>query len=183
MRKPIPNQTPARNCIDIYVDRIEQLFNSMDPSPFQEKDLDSDAEEFIVSWAREYHPRAPLCLRVRVNRPTAAGEAQLLQTAIHNYFSYRRNLNRLAFKRLMKQGRVSLVIGGAFLAVCLLISDLLAQQQLGPFLSITRESLTIAGWVAMWQPMQIFLYDWWPLRRIGLTYQKLSQVPVAVQSA
>ena len=31
---------------------MSQLFNSMDPSPFIEKDLDDDAEEFIVSWAR-----------------------------------------------------------------------------------------------------------------------------------
>ena len=38
-----------RHRIEIYLDRIEQLFNSMDPSPFHEKDLDRDAEEFIVS--------------------------------------------------------------------------------------------------------------------------------------
>lgn len=33
---------------------MSQLFNSMDPSPFIEKDLDDDAEEFIVSWAQEF---------------------------------------------------------------------------------------------------------------------------------
>ena len=46
-----------RHRIEIYLDRIEQLFNSMDPSPFHEKDLDRDAEEFIVSWAQEYPVR------------------------------------------------------------------------------------------------------------------------------
>ena len=30
----------------------------MDPSPFIEKDLDDDAEEFIVSWAQEFSPNA-----------------------------------------------------------------------------------------------------------------------------
>jgi hypothetical protein len=30
-----------------------QLFNSMDSSPFVERDLDAGAEEFITSWARE----------------------------------------------------------------------------------------------------------------------------------
>jgi hypothetical protein len=38
--------------------------------------------------------------------------------------------------------------------------------------------LTIAGWVAMWRPMEIYLYDWWPLRRKSRLYQKLSQMPV-----
>jgi hypothetical protein len=25
-------------------------------------------------------------------------------------------------------------------------------------------SLVIGGWVAMWRPMEVFLYDWWPVR-------------------
>jgi len=41
-----------------------------------------------------------------------------------------------------------------------------------------RESLTIAGWVAMWRPMQIYLYDWWPLLRRSRIYAKLSHMPV-----
>ena len=41
----------------------------MDPSPFIEKDLDDQADEFIVSWARELPPDAPLKLRVRASRP------------------------------------------------------------------------------------------------------------------
>ncbi|MDQ3258423.1 MAG: hypothetical protein M3R15_31815 [Acidobacteriota bacterium] len=51
-RFKIGKKTAPRHSIEIYVDRIEQLFNSMDPSPFHEKDLDRDAEEFIVSWPR-----------------------------------------------------------------------------------------------------------------------------------
>jgi hypothetical protein len=51
----------------------------------------------------------------------------------------------------------------------------------GTFRSIARESLTIAGWVAMWRPMQIYLYDWWPLRRRGKLYEKLSLMKVEVR--
>ena len=39
--------------IELNLRDISQLFNTMDPSPFNERDLDHDAEEFIVSWARE----------------------------------------------------------------------------------------------------------------------------------
>jgi hypothetical protein len=55
------------------------------------------------------------------------------------------------------------------------------RQKPGTLLSLLRESLTIAGWVAMWRPMQIFLYDWWPLLRIGHIYEKLSRVPVELR--
>ena len=44
-----PKRMRSPRRIEIYLDRVEQLFNSMDPSPFQEKDLDHDAEEFVVS--------------------------------------------------------------------------------------------------------------------------------------
>jgi hypothetical protein len=50
--------------ISVKLRDMNQLFNSMDPSPFIEKDLDDDAEEFIVSWAQEFSPNAPLKLRI-----------------------------------------------------------------------------------------------------------------------
>jgi len=37
----------------------------------------------------------------------------------------------------------------------------------------SRESLTIVGWVAMWRPVEIFLYDWWPLVRRIRVYKNL----------
>jgi hypothetical protein len=46
---------------------------------------------------------------------------------------------------------------------------------------VLREGLIIAGWVAMWRPMEIFLYEWWPLRRKGHLYEKLSRMHVEVR--
>ena len=80
----------------------------------------------------------------------------------------------------MKEGRRCLAIGLFFLLGCLVMSHALTGRAAGPFLNLTRESLTIAGWVAMWRPMQIYLYDWWPLRRRGRVYEKLSRMPVEV---
>jgi hypothetical protein len=172
----------ALHRIEIFVDKIQQLFNSMDPSPFHEKDLDHDAEEFIVSWAQEYPRSDPLTLIVHLNQSADTADSQeLVEKAVRNYFAYRAKLNRMEFKHLLKQGRTSLVIGLLFLATCLLISELMLRQAPGTLLSLLRESLTIAGWVAMWRPMQIFLYDWWPLLRIGHIYEKLSHVPVELR--
>ena len=95
----------------------------MDPSPFHERDLDDDAEEFIVGWAREFPPRDPVSLVVHVDQlPPHADAQHLLETAVHHYFAYRAKLNRLEFRYLLKQGRTSLIIGLAFLAACMLTS-------------------------------------------------------------
>jgi hypothetical protein len=40
--------------VELNLRDINQLFNTIDPSPFREKDLDHDAEEFMVSWTREF---------------------------------------------------------------------------------------------------------------------------------
>ena len=36
------------------MEQIGQLFDTLDPFPFRERDLDKDAEEYIVGWAREF---------------------------------------------------------------------------------------------------------------------------------
>ena len=159
---------------------ISQLFNSMDPSPFIEKDLDDDAEEFIVSWAQEFSPRAPIRLRIYLDQWPPEDPKELIRTAVHNHFAHRGKIINLEFKRLLAQGRTSLLIGLLFLAGCLLLSEILLDRTAGPWAAVGRESLTIAGWVAMWRPMQIYLYDWWPLLRRRRIYAKLAQMPVEV---
>ena len=153
----------------------------MDPSPFQERDLDDDAEEFIVSWAQEFPRRDPVSLVIHVNQIPVQPDAQhLVETAVHHYFAYRAKLKRLELRHLLNQGRTSLIIGLAFLAACMLTSQLLRRQP-GTLSIVLREGLIIAGWVAMWRPMEIFLYEWWPLLRKGRLYQKLSRLRVELR--
>jgi hypothetical protein len=181
---PSVTDTKLPHRVELNLREVGQLFNTMDHSPFHERDLDRDAEEFILSWVREFPVNAPVVLVVYLSEFPADQEPQkLVEEAVHNYFAYRARLNRLEFSRLMKEGRQSLAIGLMFLLGCLAVSNALTGKATGTFTSLTRESLTIAGWVAMWRPMQIYLYDWWPLRRRGRVYEKLSRMPVEVLRA
>ncbi len=107
---------PHTHLIEVRIRELQQLFNSMDPTPFHHQDLDPDAEEFIVGWALE-HPAEG-----------AIGHASAFALA-----------------------------------------------------SILKESLTIGGWVAMWRPLEIFLYDWWPLTARRRVLRKLSAAPVKLK--
>jgi len=166
--------------ISLKLREMSQLFNSMDPSPFVEKDLDDDAEEFMVSWAQEFPSGTPIRLRIYLEQWPAEDPKEMVRTAVHNHFSHRAEITDLEFKRLLEQGRISLLIGLTFLSVCLGVSKILLSQEAGTWAAVVRESLTIAGWVAMWRPMQIYLYDWWPLRRRARIYTQLSHSPVEV---
>lgn len=182
--KPTPDHAghPAVRRIELNLREINQLFNTMDPSPFNEKDLDHDAEEFIVSWAREFPLDEPLALLIHLDTlPPPEKPQTMIEQSIQHYFAYRMQINRLEFRHLMQDGRRSLITGLVFLVACLLVSNVLVGAGTGTVSSIARESLAIAGWVAMWRPMEIYLYDWWPLRRRERILRKLSEMPVEVR--
>ena len=50
----MPSEPQTESAIEIRVDDIAQLFDTLDPFPFRERDLDKDAEEFIVGWGQEF---------------------------------------------------------------------------------------------------------------------------------
>jgi len=163
---------------------VNQLFNTMDPSPFHEKDLDDDAEKFIESWAKEFPVKEPVSLVVHLRELASEQDAQkLIEKAIHHHFANRARLNELEFRQLMAQGWRSLLIGLAFLSVCLFVAaKFFPGERIGTMATILRESLTIGGWVAMWRPLEIYLYDWWPLQKRGRIFRKLAQMPVEVRT-
>jgi hypothetical protein len=166
--------------IELRLNELSQLFNSMDPTPFHHKDLDPDAEEFIQSWALEYPKATRFHITVHLAQMPAEDPTELVSEAIRNFYTYKAELSRRTVKILLQEGRVSLLIGLAFLSTCLIVADLLTPFAEGTFLKILRESLTIGGWVAMWRPMQIFLYEWWPLARRRRVYHNLGQAQVRV---
>src|SRR5204863_5901743 len=96
---PPVQRMPGAHHIELNLGDIDQLFNTMDPSPFHEKDLDHDAEEFILSWAEEFHRAEPVDLIVHLKKMPEGRDAQRLVTeAIHNYFGARHRLNQLEFR-------------------------------------------------------------------------------------
>lgn len=177
---PAPKHSPHK--IELNLHEVGQLFNTMDPAPFPEKDLDNDAEEFIFSWVHEFPLKEPVSLVVYLAEfPAVDNPQNVIAQGVHHYFAYRARLNRMELRRLLSDGQKSLFIGLAFLSVCLIAGRAVGDVGSATFASIARESLTIAGWVAMWRPMQIYLYDWWPVRRRGRLYQKLSRMHVEVR--
>lgn len=150
----------------------------MDPSPFMDRDLDGDAEEFIVGWAQELPPGRPLHLVIHLATPPPDERAAETGGAVRRYFDERAASKRRELRRLMRLGRTSLMIGLLFLGACLVVVNLLETFGGSTLSEIFEESLVIAGWVAMWRPLEIYLYDWWPLRAEWRVLQRLGRMEV-----
>ncbi|HML27900.1 MAG TPA: hypothetical protein PKE16_03500 [Hyphomicrobium sp.] len=169
--------------IEVRIQKLAQLFNSLDPSPFHERDLDHDAEEYIVGWARELPSDAPL--RIVIHLPEEAArdaQARDLPSALANYFTERAQFEQRELNELFRVGRRYLFVGSTALVICLLGSQL-ARRTLGdgPLVTIMAESLVFFGWVANWKPIETFLYDWWPMKRRRDLFRRLAQAKVDLE--
>ena len=173
---------PGSAVVELRVAQIEQLFHTMDPSPFHEKDLDADAEEYIVSSAKELGHDKPFALLVHLDQPLVTSEmVNAVRDAVHTFFARQSELTRRRLRALFRIGRTSLAIGLVFLAASVLGGDWIGLRLPQSHIAqVIRESLLIGGWVAMWRPLEIFLYEWWPIRNERRIYDSLSRMPVRI---
>jgi hypothetical protein len=167
----------------VYVGEVRQLFDSLDPSPFRDRDLDPKAAEYIVDSAREAPADAPLSLVVQLGREPAGEEtASMLRSAVDEHFGRCAAASRRRLRDLFRTGRISLLIGLTVLGGAIALGEFLAgllRSESHAYL--IKETLIIGGWVALWRPMEIFLYDWWPIRAEARLFDRLATIPVNVR--
>jgi hypothetical protein len=177
---PEPTSKVAENLIEIRVNDIAQLFHTLDPFPFREKDLADEAEDYIVSWAREMPGNRPFKIVVHIpDTESQKGASRDFIEAFSRYFGGRAVVVQRDLNELFRIGRRSLLIGASILAVCLLLAHLAGSHLTETaFKRLAEESFLILGWVANWRPLEIFLYDWWPLARRRDLYNRLSVATV-----
>ena len=174
-----------RATIEVSIARIEALFDSLDPSPFHERDLDPAAADYILGWARDLPRDAPLVIRLHLPEgETVRATAETVAPAIRAHFAYRAEIADRDRREVFRLGRRYLAIGLGVLALCLLAARA-APTALGegPAAEILSEGLLILGWVANWKPLETLLYDWLPLHRRAGLLRRLAAAEVEVREA
>jgi len=175
--------TKPGSVIELRVDDVGQLFDTLDPFPFRERDLDKDAEEYIVGWARELVPNQSISIIVYLP-PEKAGEktAADVRQAFSRYFDYRAGIVRRDLNELFRVGRRSLLVGVLVLILSIGVAQVVVGMRPNETVGrLVEESSLILGWVANWRPLEIFLYDWWPIVRRLRLYRRLAAAEVMIQ--
>jgi hypothetical protein len=168
--------------VELKLRDTRQLFNSLDPSPFIEKDLDDEAHRYIVDAVGELHAKTRKKLVVYLPRELVDTEdARALPQAVQSYFAYRAEHGAVQLRNTLREGFIALAIGLTFLVACLTLRQVVAPLIGGGAGSVVEEGLLIMGWVAMWRPIQTFLYDWWPLRRHRALLAEIAAMPIEVR--
>lgn len=174
----------GKHWIEIRVKSSQQLFDARDPAPFRERDLDDDFVEYILASVREVSISSPLKIVIYVEEiETKDLPRDSISEAIRSYFAYQIDLQRGDLKTFMKQAQLFLLIGLFVLGLCIGIAQSLTIPSPPGALGILREGIVIFGWVSVWKPIELILFDWYPLFEKLRVYKKLLETEIDIRFA
>jgi cation transport ATPase len=82
--------------------------------------------------------------------------------SIRNHFAASERIEHRRLRAELRRSRINLLIGVGFMIACLFVRELLMASETAVS-RVLDEGLVIAGWVAMWGPIDVFLYGGWPI--------------------
>jgi hypothetical protein len=174
----------GRIVIEIILSSVAQLFNSFDPAPFHEKELDSAAEHYIIDMVKDFPPKTSFKLNIYLPPDIATTDrAKKIPTAIHNHFQYKTLVAERKFRSHFRYGRTTLLIGLTFLTIALIARQIVSSLDNHLLALIIADALLIIGWVAMWEPITVLLYQLWPIVQLKKTYEKISTMEIDILSS
>jgi len=170
--------------IEIDLTSVEQIFNSFDHAPFHEKELDPNAEQYIVDIVQDFPLKTPF--RLIIYLPVCINcleHAEKIPAAIRAHFRYRMMEQDLKFRARFRYGRWAFLIGLLFVAVMMILRQLvyaaLGSNHLLP--QIIADVLLIISWAAMWEPVTVLLYELWPIIKQKRIYEKITLMDIEVR--
>jgi hypothetical protein len=158
-------------CIDIAVESSERLFDNRDPAPFRERDLQPLLSEYLTDCADDLLGEPKLRVRFWLTRGPSNPEDIRLAYQSHFEEALLR-LDRRSARRI-RLGVTTLVIAVVGLVVLFALSQLLRGAVKGTVGTALSEGIVILGWVVLWRPADVLLYEWIPIRRERRVITKL----------
>jgi hypothetical protein len=175
---PVERAMNPQGEIVLRLESTDQLLEPCPPSPFLKRRLREDAEKYIIEQAEAIPRESKVKLMVSVPE-REAGRAEGVSEAFHQHFAFRRGEAEKEIRRLRRFGWRSLLIGFVFLSLMMLMVELVKRYMpAGNASAVLQEGLTILGWIALWRPGELLLYEVYPLRRAAKTFSRLEYAEV-----
>ena len=162
--------------IELRIQTLDQLFDSLDPAPFHAKALDRNAEAYLLESTAEHGARQSLTIAIHAP-PQLATHFDDIVTAIHEHFALAHQQAERRHRYRRRIGRIALSAGLATLSIALLLRRLVEDIG-GAIGDVLAEGLLILAWVALWRPIETIGFDSWESREQRRLLATLSRIPV-----
>ena len=179
--KPLQPTTTSNGTITVPLRDVAQLLDP-NPAPFRQGILTPEAEDYILRAAKRLPGNEPIRIVVDLPGGTEPYAPADIADKISGHFRSAADEETRDVRELFRYGRKALLIGVLTLSACLFLAwyfyEKLPQR---PITRLMQESFVILGWVSMWRPIEIFLYDWLPHVRRRKLFDRLSKATVVVE--
>ena len=154
-----------------------------DPSPLSQGIITPEAETYIIKKAKQLSVSQPIHLVVELPgaKMKSEDEAKVGET-IKSHFRNAAKIEAVEIRELLRNGYKALMMGLLVLSTCLVLAWFFAEKlSERPIPRLLQESFVILGWVSMWRPIEIFLYEWLPLLRRKNLFLRLSDAVIKIK--
>ena len=171
------NNASSASTVSVEVVSVEMMLD-LGNTPFTTPGLHADVASHILEHARHF----PVRNNFRINVSVPAKDmvyAEEVQLAIHHHFKTAEIHAARELSEIWRDGRIATMIGLLFMSLLLGTGQLVMSITERESRLIT-ESMTVFGWVSMWRPAELLLYDHWPVRRNRILARQLAKAEVVL---
>ncbi len=150
--------------IELRITHQAQFYNLLDPAPNDIKEINHATESYIMDSLEDMpnDKRGSARIILYLER-TLYDDEEIrndMEQAIHAHFALRHCSTNQKYKLSMSKGRRYLFRGLIFLVICLVLSSLLTSiYSQNDVINAIGQSFVVIGWVALWKPVEFYLYD------------------------
>jgi hypothetical protein len=155
----------------------KDVYDPLDPSESSHRQLDQRVAEYILRAAENAPIKAEFHLAVHLQTdPDDA--SQHLPQAIAAYFAHRADIEEMNVRQIRTDGRWAMLRSLLIILAALGINQFIVNHFEGTFAEGLAESFLILGWVAVWRPAEMLLFDRGPVQRRKRLMQRLARMKV-----
>jgi hypothetical protein len=169
----------GRPVLDVRVSSIDHLFDNRDPAPFRERDLDPDVADYLVDGGQDLRREPGIHIVFWLSRPCNDDE---IRNAVHAHFDYQLERARRRRREQVRTGWIMVTIAAVAIVVLVSLGELVSNRWTGALGAALREALLISGWVLMWRPVEVLIYDAIPWRRERRVLRALRDASIDVRT-
>ncbi len=166
-------------CVDVKVQRIDQLLDNRDPAPFRERDLDPGVAAYLLDATEDLASRPAFSIVFWLEQPTSGGE---IEQAFRAHFQDEMVRLRRKRHRDRRTGTVMLVPAVALVLLLVALAQLIGASVPGSVGAGLKEGLVISSWVVLWRPFEILIYGWIPLRQERALVERLLGAQISIRA-
>jgi hypothetical protein len=168
----------APHVLELTLKSQSELLDGMAPSCFGGQILRHEIADYFLEQIAAIPRKKPIKLILYFPEAEFV-QADHIARVIKEYFESCRSIEQRRLHRVLRDGRVALLMGLVVLFIANGLAEGIRATSLRRLPIELANGLEIFGWVALWRPAELLLYEWIPVRSKKNQLARLAAMEVA----